>query len=123
MNNFKGSQGFAVATLDKFLGLYTEADPTSLPDGASPLTINDDFQIGEVYQRPGKQSVYQFGTAIKGFEVNVHGKVFIPSGSGASPIAFGAGNVFLTGSTSTTLSETDATLNALGSPSVVILPI
>lgn len=51
---------FVTATLDKFLGLYTEADPTSLPEGASPLTINCDYDIGNVHQRPGKESVYYF---------------------------------------------------------------
>lgn len=58
MFNFKPP--FATATLEKFLGLYTEAPPTSLPEGSSPLSLNCDYQIGDVHQRPGKQSAYYF---------------------------------------------------------------
>lgn len=46
--------------LDLMAGLYTEATPDSLPAGASPLVINDDFNVGSVIPRPGKQSVYVF---------------------------------------------------------------
>ena len=40
------------------MGLFTECDPSSLPDGASALVINDDFIVGTVLQRPGKQSIF-----------------------------------------------------------------
>lgn len=37
----------------KWGGLYTEADPASLPMGASPLCWDIDFGIGEIMTRPG----------------------------------------------------------------------
>jgi len=43
-------------------GLYTEATPESLPLGASPRVINCDFILGSVFQRPGKQSQFYFGS-------------------------------------------------------------
>jgi hypothetical protein len=43
-----------------FGGLYTEAAPESLPQGASPLCVNCDFIIGELDPRPGKESVYYY---------------------------------------------------------------
>lgn len=46
--------------LDLFSGLYTEANPSDLPPGASPQVINCDFIVGTVKQRPGKQSQYYF---------------------------------------------------------------
>src|ERR1700733_13580153 len=51
---------FATATLDKWLGLYTEAPATSLPEGASPLSLNCDYEISDVHQRPGKESAFYF---------------------------------------------------------------
>jgi hypothetical protein len=57
---FNLKQPFATAILDKFLGLYTEAPPTSLPEGASPLSLNCDYEIADVHQRPGKESAYYF---------------------------------------------------------------
>lgn len=45
--------------LSEFLGLYTEASPESVPEGASPLCWDVDFVIGGVKMRPGKQP---FGT-------------------------------------------------------------
>lgn len=45
-----------------FLGLYTEANPESLPDGASPLSINCDYNLGKVFQRPGKESAFVYDT-------------------------------------------------------------
>lgn len=46
--------------MDKVLGLYTECAVSDLPNGASPLCINDDFIIGSVQPRPGKQNAYIF---------------------------------------------------------------
>lgn len=40
-------------TLSKFGGLYTEADPRDLPEGASPLNWDVDFVISGVDPRPG----------------------------------------------------------------------
>lgn len=50
----------ATAVLEKWLGLYTEAPATSLPEGASPLSLNCDYDIADVHQRPGKESAYYF---------------------------------------------------------------
>src|SRR5579864_8558211 len=41
-------------------GLFTEARPEQLPEGASPVSINTDYTVGSVGPRPGKQSVYAF---------------------------------------------------------------
>jgi len=48
--------------LTLFGGLYTEANAESLPDGASPLTINCDYDLGKVFQRPGKESAFVYNT-------------------------------------------------------------
>jgi hypothetical protein len=42
-------------------GLFTEARPEQLPEGASPLSLNTDYIVGSVGPRPGKQSVYTYG--------------------------------------------------------------
>lgn len=39
-------------------GLCSEISPSSLPQGASPLTYDTDFEIGQVRTRDGLQSVY-----------------------------------------------------------------
>ena len=41
-------------------GLYTEALPSDLPAGASPLSINNDYIIGSNLPRPGKRSFFTF---------------------------------------------------------------
>jgi hypothetical protein len=51
---------FVTVAQELFGGLYTEATPESLPQGASPLCVNCDFEIGTVFMRPGKQNVYYF---------------------------------------------------------------
>ena len=43
---------------------YTEASAESLPDGASPLTINCDYNLGVVFQRPGKHSAFIYDNFI-----------------------------------------------------------
>src|ERR1700676_2556705 len=56
MNNAKPPM--VSVPLNLFGGLYTEASPEGLPEGASPLVINDYFSVGSVQPRPGKQNVY-----------------------------------------------------------------
>jgi hypothetical protein len=55
-------------------GLFTEARPEQLPEGASPLSLNTDYQVGSVGPRPGKQSVYTYGSfsveVVAGFAKN-----------------------------------------------------
>ena len=51
---------FASAELVLFGGLFTEAPPESLPQGASPLSINCDYAIGQLTIRPGKQSAFYY---------------------------------------------------------------
>lgn len=41
---------------EAFLGLFTEATPEGLPQGASPRSINTDYIVGSVGPRPGKKS-------------------------------------------------------------------
>lgn len=53
---FKTAPPYQEYVLDKFGGLYTEADPRDLPGGASPLCHDVDFQIGGVRIRPGLSS-------------------------------------------------------------------
>jgi hypothetical protein len=50
--------------LTVFGGLFTEATPESLPSGASPLSVNCDYDVGSVFERPGLQSAYVFDTFI-----------------------------------------------------------
>lgn len=45
-------------------GLFTEARPEQLPDGASPLAINCDYIVGSVIPRPGLQSILQAGGVV-----------------------------------------------------------
>lgn len=53
--------------LSSFLGLYTEAAPNDLPEGASPLNWDCDFIIGSVKMRPGIGSAFTFaGGGISG---------------------------------------------------------
>lgn len=59
-------QGYTQVPLTAFLGLYTEASPESLPEGASPLTWDTDFVIGGVKMRPGKQSAFAFSGSSTG---------------------------------------------------------
>jgi hypothetical protein len=42
-------------------GLFTEARPEQLPEGASPLSVNTDYVVGSVGPRPGKTSAYTYG--------------------------------------------------------------
>lgn len=44
--------------LSSFGGLVTEASPSDLPEGASPLNWDVDFLVGSVLTRPGLSSVY-----------------------------------------------------------------
>lgn len=46
--------------LATFLGLYTEASPEDLPEGASPQCWDVDFVVGSVKMRPGIASAYSF---------------------------------------------------------------
>ena len=41
-----------------FGGLCSEVQPSDLPQGASPLTYDTDFDVGRVRTRDGLQSVY-----------------------------------------------------------------
>lgn len=58
MNN--ASAPFISVPQELFGGLYTEATPESLPEGASPLCVNCDFIVGQVTPRPGKENVYYY---------------------------------------------------------------
>jgi hypothetical protein len=44
--------------LSIFGGLCTEIQPSDLPQGASPLTYDTDFDVGQVRTRDGLQSAY-----------------------------------------------------------------
>lgn len=44
--------------LTVFGGLCSEMAPSDLPQGASPLTYDTDFDIGRARTRDGLQSVY-----------------------------------------------------------------
>src|ERR1700690_286245 len=45
---------------EAFLGLVTNADPSALPEGASPLNWDIDYVTGSVFTRPGLVSSYTF---------------------------------------------------------------
>jgi len=59
MNN--ASPPFVNVPLSSFLGLYTEASPVDLPEGASPRNWDVDFIIGSVLMRPGIGNAISFG--------------------------------------------------------------
>lgn len=81
MNN-ASAPAFVSVPQELFGGLYTEATPESLPQGASPLCVNSDFIVGQVTARPGKQSVFYFTNSfaedIAAFAASVPG-VFAPN--------------------------------------------
>ena len=54
-------------TLATFGGLVTEAPPSSLSEGSSPLCHDVDFLIGSVFTRSGLQSVYGAGVNSQNF--------------------------------------------------------
>ena len=58
--NIVKAPAYKTVVLDKFLGLFTGSSPESLPEGASPLAINDDFVVGGVLPRPGTRNAYSF---------------------------------------------------------------
>lgn len=55
-----GTSGGAPVALSSYGGLVTLADPSSIPEGASPRTYDTDFLVGEVHSRPGLTSVYAY---------------------------------------------------------------
>src|SRR6185437_7500955 len=57
MNNAKGA---ATVSLELFGGLCSEVSASDLPEGASPLCYDCDFDIGRVKTRDPIQSVYSF---------------------------------------------------------------
>lgn len=57
MNNVQGAGN---AELTVFSGTVTLADPTSLPEGASPRNQNCDFTVGSVLTRPGLTNHFTF---------------------------------------------------------------
>ena len=48
------------ASLDTMGGLYAQANPQDLPEGASPRTYDTDFIVGSVFTRPGLVSIYTY---------------------------------------------------------------
>lgn len=48
------------AVLDAFLGLLTNVQPESIPEGGSPLCFDVDFTVGDVFTRAGLVSQYVF---------------------------------------------------------------
>ena len=50
--------------LTLFGGLYTECNAESLPEGGSPLNINCDYNLGKVFQRPGKESAFTYSESV-----------------------------------------------------------
>ena len=59
-------QSLGTASLDTFGGLITLANPTDLPEGASPRCNDVDFIVGSVFQRYGLTSVFTFSGEFSG---------------------------------------------------------
>ena len=59
MNNAQ-APSFVTVELTLFGTLFTEAQPEALPNGASPLSVNCDYDVGSVTQRPGLYSFFVF---------------------------------------------------------------
>src|SRR5882757_6292563 len=55
-----GTSGGAPVPISSYGGLVKPADPSSVPEGASPRTYDTDFLVGEVHSRPGLLSDYAF---------------------------------------------------------------
>lgn len=58
MNN--ADQPFISIELTLFGTLFTEAEPEALPNGSSPLSLNCDYNVGSVIQRPGLQNQFVY---------------------------------------------------------------
>jgi len=75
-----GTSGGVPVPINSYGGLVTLADPSSVPEGASPRTHDTDFLVGEVHSRPGLTSVYAF----EGSHTTANGGgVVITGGTGA----------------------------------------
>ena len=64
------AKGYSDVTLSLFGGLVPEMSPRDLPEGASPLNQDVDYQIGAVFTRAGLSPVYTYGSLFK--EVTPH---------------------------------------------------
>ena len=93
-NNLKG---LGSASLDVFGGLITMADARSLPEGASPRSINCDYDVGSVFTRPGLVSVFVYANTfqITGYSLG-SGNVATFSYTGPTDITVNEG-LFLSG--------------------------
>lgn len=61
-----GTGNAAPVALEVFGGLFTQAGPTSLPEGASPRCYDVDFTVGGVNTRPPIENVYTFENTFQG---------------------------------------------------------
>jgi hypothetical protein len=73
------------ATLDSYGGLFTNANPQDLPEGASPRCQDCDFIVGAVMTRPGLQSVYTFATTLSISAVTEYNGIATFSYTGITP--------------------------------------
>lgn len=60
------TKGRYSASLDTFGGIVTLADPTNLPEGASPRNQNIDFNVGSAFTRQGLMNPFIYQNAAAG---------------------------------------------------------
>lgn len=53
-------EGAQSVDLSAFLGMLTNVEPESIPEGGSPICFDCDFLVGSVFTRPGLFSAYTF---------------------------------------------------------------
>jgi len=117
-----------------FAGLFTEATPEGLPQGASPRAINVDYIVGSVGPRPGKQSKFTFPDfffeSAAGFTRSIGtGAVWTsgttilnnPSIPGGTPVVHGINSSGVAGG-GFSLTIGDFAVASLAGPAVVLLP-
>ena len=78
--------GIGTASLDTFGGLITEANPSDLPEGASPRTWDTDFLIGSVFTRAGLAPVYSFASTLSINSVVIHYNTATIAYAGKDPV-------------------------------------
>lgn len=106
-------QALGTASLDSMLGLVTLADSQDLPEGASPLCWDVDFNVGAVLTRPGLQSVFSYENSFDGPNL------------GEVALVVGGGNVWTNpngalGNVTFASVKTQANLTVSGTPATII---
>ena len=117
-----------------FAGLFTEARPENLPQGASPRSINCDYIVGSVTPRPGKKSIFtyadDFFESPAAFTQSIGtgapwsaGSVTLNQSAGGTPFLNSNSNLILSSVVGHTEIFTGGWIGGISNPSIMILPL